>query len=117
MSVDNALAGVAARNAAATAGWYEQLIGEPGKEAMPGLFEWSLPGGGALQVFEDSERAGSSSVTLSVTGIDSHVAQLAGHGIAIGKRTHSKDVSTAVIEDPDGNQVVLAEQHSDKVAR
>ena len=117
MSVDNALAGVAVKDAARAAAWYEQLIGGAGKEAMPGLFEWSLPSGGVLQLFEDPERAGSSSVTFSVTGLDSHVVQLSERGVKIGKRTQSSSVSTALIVDPDGNQVVLAEQHSDRVAR
>lgn len=117
MSIENALAGVAVKNAAAAAKGYEKLIGQAGKQPMPGLFEWSPPRGGVLQVFEDSARAGSSSVTLSVSDIDHHVAQLADVGIKATNRTSSPTVSTALITDEDGNQVVLAEQHSDKVAR
>lgn len=117
MPVQNAMAGVAVKDVAAAAKWYEQLIGQPGSEPMPGVLEWSLPRGGVLQVFEDSRRAGASSVTFSVTGLDEHVARLSGQGVSIGRRTRTDDVSTASIEDPDGNQVVLAEQHSGRVAR
>ena len=117
MSVENALAGVAVKNLQSASKWYEQLIGQPGKQPMKEVVEWSLPTGGVLQVFEDSKRAGSSSVTFSVTGIDHHVEQLSERGIEIGNRTSSDTVSTAIIADPDGNQVVLAEQHSDKIAR
>lgn len=117
MAVRNALAGVAVRSASSSAEWYEQLIGHPGSTPMPGVWEWTLPNGGVLQVFEDSKRAGSSSVTVSVTDLDDHVAQLAKRGVRIGERTSSNYVSTASIEDPDGNQVVLAEPHSERVAR
>ncbi|MCL1480495.1 hypothetical protein MIH18_11685 [Marinobacter sp. M3C] len=117
MSIENALAGVAVKNLESAAEWYEQLIGQAGKQPMKGVFEWSLPSGGALQVFEDSKRAGSSSVTFSVTGLDNHVARLAGRGIKVGNQTKSDQVSTAIVEDPDGNRVVLAEQHSSAIAR
>ncbi|MDI1253849.1 VOC family protein [Thermomonas sp.] len=116
MSVENALAGVAVHDLETAAKWYEQLIGTAGKTPMPGLLEWSLPGGGSLQIFKDSKRAGSSSVTLSVTGLDDHIAQLSERGVKIGDRSASDKVSTAILLDPDGNQVVLAEQHTDKIA-
>ena len=117
MSVTNALAGVAAKDLAASAKWYARLIGETGNQPMKEVYEWSLPAGGVLQVFEDADRAGSSSVTLSVTDLDHHVATLAEQGIQASSRTSSDVVSTAIIRDPDGNQVVLAEQHSGKIAR
>lgn len=117
MSINNVLAGVAVKNLDSSAKWYEQLIGHAGKHPMKEVFEWSLPGGGVLQVFEDPKRAGSSSVTFAVKGIDDHVAQLSERGVRIGRRTKSDAVSTAIVEDLDGNQVVLAEQHSEKLAR
>lgn len=117
MSIENALAGVAVKNLKSAAKWYEQLIGQAGKQPMKEVFEWSLPNGGVLQVFEDSKRAGSSSVTFSVKGLDNHVARLVERGVKIGNQTKSDQVSTAIVEDLDGNQVVLAEQHSKAVAR
>ncbi len=117
MTIDNALAGVAVRDIQEAATWYEQLMGQPGKQPMSNLREWSLPRGGVLQVFEDPTRAGSSSVTLSVRAIDDHVAHLSGRGITIEDTRKSPQVSTASFNDPDGNRIVLAEQHSDDVAR
>jgi predicted enzyme related to lactoylglutathione lyase len=117
MSVENALAGVAVKDLNPSAKWYEKLIGRAGKKPMEGVMEWSLPSGGVLQVFEDPRRAGSSSVTFSVKGLDRHVDRLDERGIKIRDRSTSDMVSTAIIQDPDGNRVVLAEQHSDKVAR
>ncbi len=117
MTVTNALAGVAATDLAASAEWYGRVIGAAGHQPMAEVFEWTLPTGGVLQVFHDAERAGSSSVTLSVTDIDHHVAMLAEQGIETVSRTKSDMVSTAIVRDPDGNQVVLAEQHSGSIAR
>ena len=117
MSIENVLAGVAVKNLETSAKWYEQLIEHPGNKPMERLLEWSLPGGGALQVFLDVQRAGSSSVTFSVKDIDGHMARLIERGITIMNTSKSPNVSTAIILDPDGNQVVLAEQHSDKVAK
>lgn len=117
MTVTNVMAGIAVKNLDTAAAWYEALIGTAGTRPMSNLAEWSLPRGGVLQVFKDDERAGRSSITLSVTGLDEHVERLAARGVKIGNRTQSEDVSTAAVQDPEGNQVVLAEPHSDKVAR
>ena len=117
MSIENALAGVAVRHLESAAAWYEQLIGRAGEQPMREVFEWLLPSGGVLQVFEDAGRGGSSSVMFSVTGIDNHLENLSARGIEIGKVTRSEVVTTAILEDPDGNQVVLAEQHTHSLAR
>lgn len=117
MTIRNALAGVATRDIKQAAEWYEKLFGEPGAQPMPNLREWSLPNGGVLQLFEDPERAGKSSVTLSVTKLNDHLTQLANHGILVKRHTNTEAVRTAIIEDPDGNQVVIAEPHSSRVAR
>lgn len=117
MSIDNVLAGVAVKHLATAAKWYEQLIGRAGKQPMDGVLEWTLPRGGVLQLFEDADRAGSSSVTLSLSDIDAHLARLSHLGITPLGTTRTDDVSTAIIEDPDGNRVVLAEPHSELVAR
>lgn len=84
---------------------------------MSEVWEWSLPTGGVLQVFEDRKRAGASSVTFSVKGLERHVAQLAGRGIHALDTSQSDQVRIAIVQDPDGNQVVLAEQHSAQLAR
>lgn len=117
MSVDNALAGVAVGNLGVAAERYEQLIGHPGKQPMRGVPEWTLPRGGVLEIFDDPKRAGASSVTFSVKDLDDHVARLCGRGIKIQSGDASGKVSTVMVSDLDGNQVVLAEQHSDHIAR
>lgn len=116
MQVTNALAGIAAKDSPRTARWYSQLLGEPSHLPMPGVFEWKLPRGGVLQVFEDPPRAGYASVTLSVDDLQQTVLDLKELGIEILEQTDSADVSTARVEDPDGNRVVFAQPHSSRVA-
>lgn len=117
MSIDNALAGVAVRDLDAAARWYEQVLGDARKRPMPQVAEWRLPRGGCLQVFADAHRAGKSSVTLVVADIDAEVERLEGLSVAIGKRTATAAVKTAILADPDGNQVVLAQALVDVLAR
>ena len=54
---------------------------------MPEVAEWQFARGGALQVFEDPERAGRSSVTFVVDSVDDQIAQLTASGIAIVRTT------------------------------
>ena len=75
---------------------------------MPGLAEWRFPGGGWLQLFEDGDRAGSSSVTLVENDIESRRLQLSNGGYEIRDESRSDYVAVAVIDDPDGNQIVFA---------
>lgn len=117
MSVNNVLAGVAVNDLDKAQAWYDDLVGAPGNRPMESVCEWSMPGGGALQVFEDSGRAGSSSVTLSVDDIEGEVERLRQRGVQIERRSSSGAVDIAIITDLDGNQVVLAQQHSDRLAR
>ena len=63
MSIVNALAGIAVRDIDAAVQWYKQILG-PASRPMDEVAEWQLPNGGCIQVFEDGNRAGLSSVTL-----------------------------------------------------
>lgn len=117
MSIQNALAGIAVRDLNAAAGRYEKLLGSAGKRPMPEVAEWQFPSGGCLQVFADKERAGKSSITLAVDDIDAEVKRLEAAGTQIGKRTATADVKTAMVSDPDGNRIVLAQALTDLVSR
>jgi hypothetical protein len=59
-------------------------------------------------VFQDKERAGSSSVTFLVSGLDDQLAELKAKGISIERTTTSDYVKTATVTDPAGNRVVFA---------
>ena len=63
---------------------HEQLLSRPADaRPMEGLAEWKLADGGWIQVFQDKDRAGSSSVTYLVSAPDDQPAELKAKGISI----------------------------------
>jgi predicted enzyme related to lactoylglutathione lyase len=110
MVIVNALAGIMVSDLATAEAWYEQVLARPAdSRPMEGLAEWKLANGGWIQVFEDRERAGSSSVTFLVSGLEDQLAELKAKGISVDRTTTSHYVKTATVTDPAGNRVVFAE--------
>lgn len=110
MGVFNVLAGVAVTDLEKSVAWYADVLGRaPNLRPMEGLAEWRFTEGGWLQVFEDKKRAGHSSVTFAEDDFDGRVWALKAKGIKVGPITRSEQVDTALIRDPDGNQVVFAQ--------
>ncbi|EYF00010.1 VOC family protein [Chondromyces apiculatus] len=110
MTIKNALAGIAVSNFAVAVSWYERVLDRPADTLpMADLAEWKFGEGGWIQVFKDATRAGSSSVTLVVESLDRALEALRAQGVMIGATTSSRYVKTAIVNDPDGNQIVLAE--------
>jgi len=106
----NALAGIAVSDLSAAVSWYEQLFDRPpDARQMSEVAEWEFEQGGWIQVFEDADRAGRSSVTLVERSLDDRVADLKTKAIEIRSETDTDSVRTAIIADPDGNQLVFAE--------
>ena len=71
MSIRKAIASLAVKDLAPAIGWYEKLFGrEPDSRPMAELAEWKFAGGGWLQVYENAERFGTGSATLSVESLD-----------------------------------------------
>jgi predicted enzyme related to lactoylglutathione lyase len=117
MTINNTLAGIAVRDLNSAVVWYEQLLRRPAdSKPMEGLAEWRFPKGGWLQVFQDRDRAGSSSVTLAVTSLDDALVELQETGIPVGRTITSEITKIAVVADPDGNQIIFAEALSDAIA-
>jgi hypothetical protein len=117
MSIRNALAGVAVRDLGASLQWYEHLLDDTAFRPMKEVGEFHFERGGSLQVFEDTRRAGASSVTLAVSDLDEQLDDLKKKGIPTDQVTRTDQVSTAIIQDPDGNQIVFAAAHSRRLAR
>jgi predicted enzyme related to lactoylglutathione lyase len=110
MAIINALAGIMVGDLTTAEAWYEDVLARPAdSRPMEGLAEWKLANGGWIQVFQDKERAGSSSVTFLVSGLDDQLAELKAKGISIDRTTTSDYVKTATVSDPAGNRVVFAE--------
>jgi len=110
MTTRNALAGVAVGDLTSAIGWYAKLLGrKPDLQPMKEVAEWEFAGGGWIQVFQDSGRAGASSVTLVETDVEARIADLKAKGIPIKSASSGESVAIAIIADPDGNQIVFAQ--------
>jgi hypothetical protein len=109
MSMQNVMATLAVSDIGAASVWYTKLLGRGPTEApMPGLLEWEFPGGGWLQVFEKSERAGSGSITIIEDDLEARVASLQTAHIRIDREKNTAITSIAVVEDADGNRITFA---------
>lgn len=72
MNIKNVYAGIMTSDIAKASNWYEKLFERKcDYNPMEILQEWDFTGGGVLQLVEDSNRAGSSSITLLVDDIES----------------------------------------------
>jgi hypothetical protein len=110
MSVINVLAAIPVNNFDGAVMWYEILLERPpDSRPMDGLAEWAFTRGGWMQVYADAARAGYGSVTIVEDDLDGRVKQLEAKGIEIGRTSQSEFVKTAIVRDPDGNQLVFAE--------
>jgi len=108
MTITNALASLAVRDLAASARWYEKLLGR-GSHPMSEVMEWQLQRGGGLQIYELPERAGHGSCTLIVSDIDEIAGQLRSTELAADAQPARNDrVDTIMIRDPDGNSIAFA---------
>ena len=113
MAIKNALAGVAVGDLDAGIAWFTKLLGRaPDNRPMPEAAEYEFPGGGWIQIFADKDRAGKSSVTLAVDDLDAELERLKSAGVEVGEPTRTDFVDTAIVNDDDGNQVVLAQAKS-----
>jgi len=118
MTIRNALAGVAVRDLDKAVNWYTKLIGRsPDRRPMPNDAEYAFEKGGWMQIFVDKERAGRSSVTLVVDDLDATLAELDAAGIARAEPTRTDYVDIAILADPDGNQIVVAQAKSQEHGR
>lgn len=108
MAVQNALASVAVKDLQAVQAWYEKLLDSPATQPMDGLAEWHFDGGGGLQVYQLPERAGSCSATLAVDDFDAQIAKLKQLKI-YAQHVSSDRAKVAMIKDPDGNSIAIAQ--------
>lgn len=113
MTIKNVLAGVAVADLDTAVAWYAKALGrQPDTRPMPEVAEYSFAGGGWMQLFADKERAGNSSVTLTVDNLDGRIKALASAGIRADEPTRTDLVDTATVTDPDGNRLVFAQAKS-----
>lgn len=104
-------AGVSASDLTISRRWWTQLLGrEPDAVPMPSDVEWHFAGGG-IQLVDDSEHAGHSSVTVGVDDVDAELAAIAKRGLEVpeAQTVPSGQFRIALFNDPDGNTVVLGQ--------
>jgi glyoxylase I family protein len=109
LSIEHVLAVVPVTDLDRSRAWYESLFGRPAdNNPMPNLVEWQVVPGGWVQVFIDSERAGSALVNFAADDLDAHINELIGRGLSPGQPdAANKGVRLSVITDPDGNTIRL----------
>ncbi len=87
--------------------WWTALLGRgPDARPMDGLLEWRLDGAG-LQVWQEPERAGRSTVVLGVDDLDAELARVSAAGLLVPLGQAGGGGRTAELRDPDGNRAVL----------
>ena len=112
----NALAGIAVKDLDVAIPWYERLLDRsPDARPMSEVAEWKFEGGGWIQVFEDPERAGRSSVTLVERDLDERLTDLHAKTIDIRSTNEAESVRTAIVDDLDGNQLVFAQSVGNRI--
>ena len=117
MPIKNALASLAVKDVNAAAAWYSLVLDRPAQRPMPEIAEFHFEGGGALQVYQLSERAGAGSCTLAVTDIDEQAASLRRLGIDDAEEVAGDEAKVLMIKDPDGNSLAFAEAVDPNLAR
>jgi hypothetical protein len=82
MRIRAVLGQIAVRDLGSALAWYARYFGrQADAQPMEGLAEWHLVGGGGVQVFQEPDNAGHTTLTLVVDDIDAEVARLKAQGI------------------------------------
>jgi hypothetical protein len=88
--------------------WYASVFGSPPHaRPMDGLLEWQLGDSFGVQVWQDPERAGRSSMVLDGADLDELAARLTAAGVEHDGPRPATASRLLVLSDPDGNQVVV----------
>jgi len=110
MNFKNVIAAIMTADIETAKKWYTEMLGkEPDRNPMESLYEWDFPEGGVLQLFEDKDRAGYSSITIFVEDIESLKDQFTKKDIASGKTTEGDFVKTMIVHDPENNRIAFAQ--------
>lgn len=110
MNIKNVYAGIMTSDIGKALKWYEDILDRKADyNPMKILHEWNFQNGGVLQLVEDKNRAGSSSITLLVDDIEKIRNSLVGKNIKTDRQTNSDIAKTITIFDPENNRITFAE--------
>jgi len=109
MAIDFVLAVIPVANLDTASAWYERLLGRaPDNRPMETLAEWRVTDTGWVQVFKDTERAGTALLNFTVDDLPAHIAELSSRGLAAAEiEGVNKGVQLSAITDPDGNRITF----------
>jgi glyoxylase I family protein len=108
MTVKNAPAGIAVSDLGVSRDWYQKLFGrEPHTSPTDEVLQWAFPAGEWIRLFPSKSLAGSSSVTLVEDDFGERLTTLRAARYDIKKVVDSDSIKVAIIEDPDGNEIVF----------
>ena len=74
---------------------------------MSGLAEWHFTDSAEVQLYEDKDKAGKSTLTIGVLPLEAEHRRLSEEGLAPGPIEPAKDFFIMRLADPDGNLVVM----------
>lgn len=90
--------------------WYSALLGrEPDVVPADDTVEWEVAPNAWLHV-STSDRPGAASTILGVPSLDDALTHCAAAGLAVGEVEDYGVVRMVTLLDPDGNQVLLAQE-------
>ena len=110
MEISYVFAGLIVADRDKAAGWYARLLGRPA-DMLPNDAEatWWLADQASLYLLADPDRAGQGVFTLIVPDLDAELARMAADGITPARIEVLEAGRKSVVEDPDGNEIGLAQ--------
>ncbi|MET3113333.1 hypothetical protein AAKU52_001056 [Pedobacter sp. CG_S7] len=112
MNFKNAFAGIMTADIKTSTKWYTNLFDRKSDyNPMNILHEWDFSDGGVLQLVEDKERAGKSSITLLVADIEKIKKTLDEKNLSREEISKGEIAKTITIFDPEKNRITFAENN------
>ena len=114
MGIATIFAHVSCSDIKVSSAWYEKLFGRPPiRRPMPGLVEWQFTDSAEVQLYEQTEHAGHSILTLGVLPLEPERKRLQQAGLKPDPIEETDGYFIMRIHDPDGNLVVFASAKED----
>jgi len=109
MGIETVFAHISCSDLARSAAWYGKLFGKPPlRQPIAGLVEWQFSDSAEVQLSEQKEHAGHSTLTLGVLPLEPERRRLVEAGLDPGPIEEADDYFILQLRDPDRNLVVLA---------
>jgi len=109
MTIRTIFAHVSRADIETSAPWYEKLFGQPPtRRPMPGLAEWQFSDSAEVQLYQEVEYAGTSTLTLGVLPLEAKRQRLEKAGLRPGPIEETEGYFIMRLRDPDENLIVFA---------